>query len=226
MNVSKIVEKALKKLGVLASGEKSSAEEVADALDDLKALLAQWATQRMLVHKATLITIPLKGAGTYQVGKIEGDCCEYEISCCGDVLTRPDVKAEISHISDRAWLDDDEITMVRDTNNTASNVRVWYEVDHPNWLFHVKSCAKELKIKTYTLPYDLCFHDELHIPAHYERALVLALALEIAPMFGVEPSQLIYTAHSQAMTILKRSNSTPLYSKNDLRIGVGRYGCH
>ena len=107
MNVGKIVEKALKKLGVLASGEKASAEEVADALDDLNSLLAQWATHRLLVHKAEFITIPLKpNKHIYQLGKVEGDCCEYEVTCCDDyccddyekpVLSRPDVKAEIAN---------------------------------------------------------------------------------------------------------------------------------
>lgn len=221
MNVSKIVDAALKQLGVLAAGESASGEEYTDAIDCLKDLLAQWATNRLYVHKASILTLPLsKGKGVYLIGKIDGDCCEYELTCCGDVLDRPDLKVEISSISDRAWLDDQEITLIRDLNNTGRYVKVWYQVDHPNWRFHVLEDAKELKIKVFTLPFDLCAHDELHLPTQYERALKLSLALEIAPMFGVEPSMLLVKNQSNAMDLLKRSNSTPTYAKNDLPIGV------
>lgn len=226
MNVRKIVELALKQLGVLAAGENAEADELADALDSLQCLLAQWATDRLYVHKANILTLPIKGKGTYLIGKVASDCCEYAVTCCGDVLHRPDLKAEISHISDRAWLDSDEITLIRDLNNTASFVQVWYEVDAPNWKFHVLDDAKELKIKAYTLPYELCDHDELHLPQSYERPLYLSLAVEIAPMFGVEPSITLLTNQRNAITMLKRGNSTPLYAKNDLNIGVQSHGCY
>ena len=227
MLVSRIVEMSLKELGVLASGEKVTGDELVDALDSLRGLLAQWATDRLHVHKATILTLPLtKGVGTYLIGKIQGDCCEYELTCCGDVLDQPDLTAEISHISDRAWLDDQEITLARDLNNTASNVKVWYQMDNPNWIFHVKEAAKELKIKVYTLPYDLCDHDELHLPPQYERALITSLALEIAPMFAVEPSNMLLRNQSQAITILKRANVTPILATNSaLEIPAGvRHG--
>lgn len=228
MNVNKIVESAMKQLGVLASGENATGDELVDVLDSLRGLLAQWATDRLHVHKATILTLPLtKGVGTYLIGKIEGDCCEYELTCCGEVLDQPDLTAEISHISDRAWLDNEEITLARDLNNTASSVKVWYQMNNPNWIFHVKEAAKELKIKVYTLPFDLCDHDELHLPPQYERALILSLALEIAPMFAVEPSNMLLRNQSQAITILKRANVTPILATNnalEIPAGVRRHG--
>ena len=79
MNVSKIVSAALKQLGVLAAGENASGEEVADAIEALQDILSQWATHKLYVHKATTITIPLLyGRNTCLVGKIEGDCWEYD----------------------------------------------------------------------------------------------------------------------------------------------------
>lgn len=226
MDVSKIINGALKQLGILAAGENAQAGEMADAIDSLKDLLSQWATMRLYVHKAQILTLPLtKGAATYTIGKIEGECCQYEVTCAGAVLATPDLNAEISKISDRAWLDDEEIRLVRDLNDSASNVQVWYQEDQPNWLFHVLDGASELKLKVYTLPFKLCAHDELSIPPQYERALKLSLTIEIAPMFGIEPSQMLLMNQRQAIEILKRSNSTPLYVKNDLGIGVG-YGCY
>ena len=226
MNVSKIINGALKQLGILAAGENAQAGEMADAIDSLKGLLSQWATMRLHVHKAQILTLPLsRGAATYTIGKIDGECCQYEVTCEGSVIATPDLNAEIARVLDRAWLDDKEIRLVRDLNDSASDVRVWYQEDSPNWLFHVLDTASELKLKVFTLPYQICAHDELAIPPQYERALKLSLAIEIAPMFGVEPTQLLLTNYRNAMTLLKESNSTPLYVNNDLGIGVG-YGCY
>ena len=103
MNVSKIVSAALKQLGVLAAGENASGEEVADAIEALQDILSQWATHKLYVHKSTTINIPLsKGRNTYLVGKIEGDCCEYELTCCGELLARPDITAEIADPESKA----------------------------------------------------------------------------------------------------------------------------
>lgn len=226
MNVSRLIELSLKQLGVLAAGENAEANELIDAMDSLRGLLAQWATQRLYVYKSIIIDIPLtNGKATYLVGKIDGDCCEYEVSCCGvPLLEQPDIQAEISHISDRAWLDGEEIRLIRDLNNTASNVAAWYEVDEPNWKFHVLKSGSWLKIKALALPFDLCNHDELQIPPSYERPLILSLAVEIAPMFGIEPTQTLFMNQRQSIDMLKRSNSTPFYVKNDLPVGV-RHGC-
>lgn len=223
MKVNKIVESAMKQLGIVASGESVTGDELVDALSCLQALLAQWCTDRLYVHKATILTLPLtKGANTYLIGKVSGDCCEYEVTCCGDLLMRPNIEFEITSISDRAWLDGKEIRLVRDLNDTAECVKVWYQVDNPNWLFHVAEDASELKIKAYTLPYDLCAHDELHLPPQYERALITSLALEIAPMFGVEPSGILLRNQAQAIVMLKRANITPIYAanaRNELPVG-------
>lgn len=228
MLVSKIAEGAMKDLGVLASGESASGDELADVLDKLQDLLAQWATNKLYVHKASLITLNLtKGAGDYLIGKIDGDCCQYQVSCNGEpLIDQPDLSFEISSISDKAWLDDKEITLIRDLNGTSNTryIPVWYQVDNPNWIFHVRENASQLNLKVYSLPYLLCAKDELHFPPSYKRALQLSLALEIAPMFGVEPSAYLLKNQDNAIELLKSSNTVPAYSKNDIPVGVRRYG--
>ncbi|QHJ78704.1 MAG: hypothetical protein [Bacteriophage sp.] len=237
MNALKIVTVALKQLGVLAAGENASGEEVVDALEVLQDLLSQWATSRLFVYKSTELTLPLsKGGGVYRIGRTAGDCCEFELLCqcgCDDNYQEPelkypipDLKADISHISETAWLDGREIRLMRDTNSYGYSTEVTYQVDKPSWIFKVHTGAKELKIKAFTLPFDLCEHDELHLPKEYERALKLSLAMDIAPMFGVEPSMSLTTNQRSAIDLLKRANSTPMYIRNDMprNIGVGGHG--
>lgn len=222
MDVSRIIAMSLKQLGILAAGESVQGEELSDALITLEGLLAQWATNRLLVHKAQEITIPLsRGIGVYTVG-IQPDYTKYEV-VYDDVL--PDVDAQIQAVSDIAWLDDKQIQMRRDTNSTAHQAMVIYTVDEPYWSFNVKESGSNLKIKAFTLPTQLKPQDELVLNNVYLRPLTLALALELAPLFGVEPTQMLLTNYRSATTLLKESNSTPLYASNDLPVG-GNHGCY
>lgn len=201
MNVSKLINLSLKQLGVLAAGENADANEVADAVDALRGLLAQWATERLFIYKVQPIVINLTGAGTYTLSET------------------------IQSVSDHAKLDDADILIVRDLNNTGEYKPVIYSERKPHWKFQILEDAKKLEINAHVLPTELESFDEINLPTKYERPLVLSLALEIAPMFGVEPTQTMYMNQRQAVELLKRSNSTPFYVQNDLPVGV-RHGCY
>ena len=198
---------SLKQLGILAAGESVQGDELADALITLEGLLAQWATQKLYVYKSTDVVVPLSNIGSYTVGPVFAD-----------------VTADIQGVADKAFLDGEEITLVRDTNN-KSNAQVIYSVGVPNWTFNVLVTGTELKLKVYSLPSALIAQDELVVPSNYQRPLILTLATELAPMFGVEPTQMLLLNQRQAVEMLKRSNVTPLYAKNDLPVGIGRYEC-
>ena len=205
MLVSRIVEMSLKQLGILAAGESVQGDELADALITLEGLLAQWATQKLYVYKSTDVVVPLSNIGPYTVGPVFAD-----------------VTADIQGVADKAFLNGEEITLVRDTNN-KSNTQVTYSVGVPNWTFNVLVTGTELKLKVYSLPSALIAQDELVVPSNYQRPLILTLATELAPIFGVEPTQMLLLNQRQAVEMLKRSNVTPLYAKNDLPVGV-RHG--
>ena len=171
-------------------------------------MLAQWATQKLYVYKSTDVVVPLSNIGSYTVGPVFAD-----------------VTADIQGVADKAFLDGEEITLVRDTNN-KSNAQVIYSVGVPKWTFNVLVTGTELKLKVYSLPSGLVAQDELVVPSNYQRPLILTLATELAPMFGVEPTQMLLLNQRQAVEMLKRSNVTPLYAKNDLPVGIGRYECY
>ena len=134
----------------------------------------------------------------------------------------PDHKASISSIMERGLLNGEPVYIVRDTNATQDNAEVAYSVNGEVWTFFGDG---ELSFKALTLPYNIAPGDELQLPPSYERPLILSLAVELCTMFGVEPTQLLLTNYRNATTLLKESNSTPLYVINDLPVGV-RYGCY
>lgn len=201
MLVSKLIDLSLKQLGILASGETANDNEIADAIDALRGLLAQWSTDRLMIYKIKEIEVPLNGIGSYTL------------------------QEQVESVSDQAELDDNPIILIRDINNTGNYKPVIYTVDQPFWHFNVREDARKLTLKTFALPEQLEAQDEIEVPFKYERPLVLSLALEIAPMFGTEPSALLLKNQASALDLLKRSNSVPMYTQNTLQIGVG-YGRH
>ena len=206
MNVTKIIESALKQLGVLAAGENAEANELVDAVDVLRGLLSQWATKRLYIHKVEQITLSLNGSA--KVSPNDADA--------------PDYKTSISGIVERGLLNSEPVYIVRDTNTTQDDANVTYSVNGEVWTFFGDG---ELSFKALTLPYSISANDELQLPPSYERPLILALALDLSTMFGVEPTQMLLTNYRSATTLLKESNSTPLYASNDLPVG-GNHGCY
>ncbi len=206
MNVTKIIESALKQLGVLAAGENAEASELVDAIDVLRGLLSQWATKRLYIHKVEQITLNLNGSA--KVSPNDADA--------------PDYKTSISGIVERGLLNSEPVYIVRDTNTTQDDANVTYSVNGEVWTFFGDG---ELSFKALTLPYNISANDELQLPPSYERPLILALALDLSTMFGVEPTQMLLTNYRSATTLLKESNSTPLYASNDLPVG-GNHGCY
>ena len=206
MNVTKIIESALKKIGILAAGENAEANELEDAVDALRGLLAQWATKRLFIHKVEQITLNINGSA--KVSPNDTDA--------------PDYKTSISSIVERGLLNGEPVYIVRDTNTTKDDANITYSVDGEVWTFFGDG---QLSFKALTLPYNIAPGDELQLPPSYERPLILSLAVELCTMFGVEPTQMLLTNYRSATTLLKESNSTPLYVINDLPVG-GRYGCY
>ena len=206
MNVTKIIESALKQLGVLAAGENAEAGELVDAIDVLRGLLSQWATKRLYIHKVEQITLNLNGSAKVSPNDIDA----------------PDYKTSISGIVERGLLNGEPVYIVRDTNTTQDDAMVTYSVNGEVWTFFGDG---ELSFKALTLPYNISANDELQLPPSYERPLILALALDLSTMFGVEPTQMLLTNYRSATTLLKESNSAPLYASNDLPVG-GNHGCY
>lgn len=58
------------------------------------------------------------------------------------------------------------------------------------------------------------------------RVIILGLAVDLAPDYGVEPSPSLLRQQSRAMTVAKHSNVKPIYSCSQLPVGRNRYGFH
>lgn len=200
MNVSNIIHLALKQLGVLATGESATAEDVADGIDCLRMLLTQWHTQKLYIYKITPFELVVDGSKQLIHGVLK--------------------------LADTALLDSEPVTLIRDSDLhffPNSHGVIYGYLDNAVWVQAKR--GKVLKLNALQLPTSFDVDDELDVPMSYERALVLSLALELAPMYGVEPSPLLVRNQANAIDLLKRANSTPFWVKNDLPVGLGGGAC-
>lgn len=58
------------------------------------------------------------------------------------------------------------------------------------------------------------------------RVIILGLAVDLAPDYGVEPSPSLLRQQTRAMVVAKRYNAKPIYTCSQLPLGCNRYGLH
>lgn len=194
MTTNKLIQLALKQLGVLAVGEVPTADDLVDGLDTLNNLLAQWQTQKLFVYQAINQTITLDGTPAH---------------------------LPFVNLHDVGKLDGQPVKLVRDTNIRPDEIA--YRVDGDGIVIDTNRRGK-LAVVGYALPDELGVDDELSLPKYYKRALILSLAIDLAPMYGVVVTAELARNQAGAVIMVKRANSTPIYAKNDLPVGLGR-GC-
>lgn len=194
MEVNKLISLALKQLGVLAVGEVATADDLVDGLELLNNLLAQWQTQKLFVYQAINHTITLDGTPKHL----------------------PFVR-----LHDVGKLDGGDVKLVRDTNIAPTDIA--YRVDGDGIVIDTDKRG-ELSLIGYALLHNLGADDVLDLPSYYKRALILSLAIDLAPSYGAVVTSDLARNQAQAVLLLKRANSTPYYAKNDLPVGLGG-GC-
>lgn len=69
------------------------------------------------------------------------------------------------------------------------------------------------------LPVDLylplSINDDIPMADSLQRVIILGLAVDLAPDYGVEPSRSLLAQQSRAMIVAKRANAKPIYTQSD-----------
>lgn len=207
MKAIDVVHASARVLGILASGENLQSDQLKDGLSALSGLLAQWATSSLLVYKADEIVIPLTAG-----------------------ITEYTVYQPVPNLSDTAYLTTLDhkckVTLIRDTNISIDCRNPIIYSQEPDRLKLVidQPDSTALTIRVFSLPTDIQAEDDLELPAHYERALKFALAIEIAPEYQQDVPIIVQSQFAQAIRMLKRSNSTPIYANPDPALMQISYG--
>lgn len=175
-----IIARALRTIGVLASGETPSANEQADALTVLNVMLDAWRTESLMTYALRDQSKAMTGAASYTIG------------ASGDINTDRPVKIERAYwrsggidfpvqvVTKQAW------DQIADKATTGTPDWLYYEPSMPLgrvWL-HPIPANGTLYITTWTPFVALAANDALGLPPGYEEAITYQLAARLCAEYG------------------------------------------
>lgn len=221
------IKRAMKLLGVIASGETPTASEQADGLTALNAMLAQWSTQSLLIPARVRESFPLIGGQS-----------SYTIGPSGDFDTSRPQRIEIAKIE----IQDGEpfevpveiLNLDQYATITVKNMQSTY----PRKLY-VEDGAPLSTIKVWPVPnevHNLVLYSwkplsslataatDVEFPPGYEDAIDYNLAIRLAGEFQVEPKASVVSIARDSLANIKRMNKKPRYLKCDPAV-TDRPGC-
>ena len=203
----RLLEGALRKIGVLAAGEEAEASELKDALEIANEWLESLSNEGLLIYALTHESFTLSSQRTYTFGP------------GGDFDTVRPITIESVRIRDSGGLEEPvEIASlnkwagirIKDTVLTYPDY-AYYEPTYPLGTFYFSAIPVEndaVKIvSTKQLSALPALTVDVDLPPGYKRFIRLGLAVELAPEFGKTIDPVIAATFRQATAVLKRTNS-------------------
>ena len=201
---------ALRLLGVLAEGETSSASVSQDALSALNQMIDSWNTERLMIYNTQdqMFTWP-------------ADEITRTLGPTGDFVgNRPILLDDSTYYRDPSTNVSFGIKMINQQQYNGIAVKtvtstypqvMWVNMEHPNISMTVYPKPTRLLewhfISVDELAQPATLSTDIYMPPGYLRAFRYNLAMEIAPEFGVEPSQQVKRIAMTAKRNLKRINN-------------------
>jgi len=212
-----LIADALLDLGVLAEGETAGADEEASALRTMNRMLDSWDAEKLRLYtvartEATIVS----GTATYTVGS-GGD---FDVG-------RPASVDQIVGLNyqDTSGTNDREQPLHRHTEESWSQVAIkdtqstyptsyYYDANFSSGLATITlypvptGTTLELVLYAWThLSQVTTVTNTVTLPPAYERAIVKNLAIELAPSYGKQPSQLLMQQAMNSTEVMKRANN-------------------
>lgn len=221
--VQTVINRSLRLLGVLASGETPIADETSDALTALNAMLDSWRNDKLMVYAHQDITVPLVASqASYTMG-----------SSGANVTTTAPVKPESAYVRKSGV--DYSLKMIDDATyqsiaqkTSASDIPEYLFFNHsyPNatiYLYPVPNEANNLYLRVWT-PYSAfsAASDTFVMPQGYEDAIAYNLAVNLWPEFpGITLNPVVVKKAQDSLAAVKRLNRKPFIQVSQLACLVG-----
>lgn len=226
MTVGDLLSAGLRKLGVLASGEVATANELSDAMMAFNNLLDSLSNERLIIYSVVQETFSLiAGQQTYTFGtggnfnsarpqKIERAYVRaYGTNPVAEIKVEVLNEAQYADLVVKTVTSSLPIGLYNDDSNPLTNISFW-PVPSVNLTAVLWSWKALGTYATLTSPVTL--------PPGYLRMLVHNLAVELAPDYGlVAPDQVVAIA-LQSKRNVKRMNSKPIYLTTDEALGSSK----
>lgn len=203
--VSKLIQSALRTIGVVAAGEQPTAGEMQDGLMYLQQLMASWQTESLMVRAYIRETFTLLEQRDYTIGPGM------------DFDTVKPLQVISAYTQDPTGLQKRVTVTTRnqyDAIPIKDVTRNWpaYLYYDPNGVIRFTNITVpgDLLVLTMLKPYDvqLELHADDVFPPEYERAIRLGLAIEMAPEYGKRITEVEVAQYRQAIAGIKRINAS------------------
>ena len=205
-----IINRSLRLIGAIASGESPTTDESNDALTALNAMLESWRNDRLTVYALQEVSKAMVVADS-----------SYTIVSSGDFNTTRPIRIEHAFMRDahsneypvevidaKAWYAIPDRTATSDivekvwynptADSSTGTINVWPVPSATNTLYLVLA-----------IPFStLGLSDTVTLPPGYEDAIAYNLALRIAPEYEKQPSPLVMDTARKTLAGIKRVNAS------------------
>lgn len=204
-----LVTSSLRKIGAVAAGESPDADEQSDALASLNQIVESWNLKGLALYRresAAYTLIPSQQA--YSIGSGADFDGSRPITLHGAFVTRGGIDYPLSVLTQAQWND-----ILQKSTESQLPEAVYYEPTFPDGTLRFWPVPLEALPVTLAIDMQLAavadINDDLSFPPGYERALLYALAVDLAPEYpAVTLSQTVIDTADEALADIKRSNNT------------------
>lgn len=211
---SDIINRSLRLIGALESGETPEAQETADALSALNAMLESWRLERLMVYAMQDVThVLVPNDGSYTIAASGADIAEERpIRIDSAYVTDSDTDIPVQIIDKAAW------DRIEDKTVTSSYPSLlYYEAAYPKGVIHlwpIPSANNTLTLSLWTTLDGLATAGTTFaFPPGYRRAIEYNLAVELAPEWQLEVPNSVLGIAVNSKAAIKRANATPIISQ-------------
>ena len=215
--VQNVIDRTLRTLGVLASGESPSTSETADALTALNSMLDGWMNDKLMVYSVQNITVPLVI-----------NQASYTLGATGDVVTTSPVRIEQAFVRKSnidyqlEQIDDKQYNAISFKTSTSDIPEyINFNATHPDStinLYPVPNEVNNLYLSVWT-PYSViaAATETFSLPNGYEEAVVYNLAIRLYPEYpAIQINPIVGEMAKRSLAAIKRVNVKPVIQVTQL----------
>lgn len=203
------VNRILRLMGVLAVGETPSADDSANVLETINAMLDSWRNDKLLVYAFKDIQVTLiNGTATYTIGATGGTVDTAPVKIESVFVRQSDVDYWLKPITDAEY-------QRKSTKSITSDIPSDYLFTHTNpdstiTLYPVPTVANTMYVRVWTPLTDIALTDTYSFPPGYENAIIYNACIQHYPEYpAITVNPAVAEIARSSLAAIKRINAKP-----------------
>jgi hypothetical protein len=212
MQAQDIISAALRELYRIRTGQTASTTEMADGLNALNRLMAEWSTERLLVYAMSRFTsalTPAQQSYTIGTGGAFNTARPIAIRSAVIVTLSGGFVHPLDLVDQVGWN-----AMPGRSRQASIPLKCWYQSTYPLgtlWLWPTPNAAATIELYSWVqLAQFVALTDTFDLPPGYEKAIVTNLALALASQFATQPSPSLVDTAAKAKAAISGVNAPPI----------------